>query len=65
MPGTSVRPGGSARPASGMPASVSWSVSAITSRPASRGPAHHLGGRIRAIRGGAVGVQIDAHERSS
>src|SRR5262249_49570380 len=28
------------------------------------GPAHHLGRRIRAIRGRAVAVQVDAHERS-
>ena len=28
------------------------------------GPAHHLGRRVRTIRGRAVAVQVDAHERS-
>ena len=28
------------------------------------GAAHHLGRRIRAVRGRAVAVQVDAHERS-
>ncbi len=34
MPGSRVRPGGSAAAASACPATVSWSVSAMTSRPA-------------------------------
>ena len=63
-PRTSRSPLGSASSASDQPRVVSWSVSATTSRPAAAAGAHQVGRAVGAVRGGAVGVEVDAHRAS-
>ena len=65
MPGSRVRPGGSAGAASACPATVSWSVSAMTSRPAAAALAITSAGGVGAVGGVAVAVQIGVKDHAA